>query len=313
MIDLIIRAIELLFGAREPTEMRDLFILNCVYTIILPLLFIGLPSWLYFSRKSKTTPSVKPFSSAEHHNDTKLHLLLAASGSVATIKIPNILHELAPYADRLSIRLILTSSAAQFLQGQSKEQPHVDSLLAIPGVDGIYTDADEWLHPWSRQGPAGSVPILHIELRKWADLMVIAPLSANTMAKIVAGMSDGLLTSVVRAWDTDGLVDHGVRKAWMERGGLAQLTAKDMDDGDEWMDLRRKKILVAPAMNTAMFRQPVTSKHLEVLEKQWGGNDGWFELLMPDAKKLACGDVGEGAMKEWSEIVKEIKGRMCLD
>ena len=43
--------------------------------------------------------------------------------------------------------------------------------------------------------------MLHIELRKWADLLIIAPLSANTLAKIVHGMCNNCLTSVVRAWD----------------------------------------------------------------------------------------------------------------
>lgn len=43
--------------------------------------------------------------------------------------------------------------------------------------------------------------MLHIELRKWADLLLIAPLSANSLAKIANGMADNLLTSVVRAWD----------------------------------------------------------------------------------------------------------------
>lgn len=322
----LIRAINLLTGG-EPTEMIDLFILNFVYTILLPSAIFSLAYLIYTSsRNCKPKPKIEPppialFNSSDYKEDPKLHLLLCASGSVATIKIPNILHALAPYSERLSIRLIFTNSASQFLQGQSEEQPHLQTLLSIPGVDGLYTDADEWLHPWSRQGPAGSVPILHIELRKWADLMVVAPLSANTMAKIVAGMSDGLLTSVVRAWDTDGLVDYGVREAWRNRHGMGESTQLalrnigelDVEDEEDELGVRRKKILVAPAMNTAMFRQPVTNRHLEVLCNEWGGRDGWIEVLLPDAKKLACGDVGEGAMREWSGIVEEIKGRMGFD
>lgn len=161
-------------------------------------------------------------------DDGKTHLLLAASGSVATIKIPNIITALtqAHPPSTLSIRLILTSSASNFLAGQSAEQPSLQSLLSIPGLDGIYHDGDEWgrgpaVGPeegvWRRGGP-----ILHIELRRWADLMAVVPLSANTLAKVVGGICDNLLTSVVRAWDADGRVDG-----------------------------RRKRILVAPAMNVS--------------------------------------------------------------
>lgn len=43
--------------------------------------------------------------------------------------------------------------------------------------------------------------ILHIELREWAHLLVIAPMSANTLAKVSYGFLDNLLTNVIRAWD----------------------------------------------------------------------------------------------------------------
>lgn len=57
-------------------------------------------------------------------------------------------------------------------------------------------DEDEW-HVWQNKGD----PVLHIDLRKWADLLVIAPLSANSLAKMAQGLCDNCLTSVVRAWD----------------------------------------------------------------------------------------------------------------
>ncbi|KAJ4123222.1 hypothetical protein NW768_009752 [Fusarium equiseti] len=208
-------------------------------------------------------------------NDGKRHILLAASGSVATIKLVQIINGLK-HLENISIRLILTQSASEFLSGQSLEQPTVEQVSRLPHVDAIYTDANEWAQPWKR-----NAPILHIELRRWADVLVIAPLSANTMAKIVNGMCDNLLTSVVRAWDTTGTVD-GVKK----------------------------KILVAPAMNTAMFTHPITATQLKVLEKDWGGESGWFEVLQPIAKSLACGDVGNGAMVTWERIVEEIEKKL---
>ncbi|RDL37921.1 uncharacterized protein BP5553_05354 [Venustampulla echinocandica] len=226
-----------------------------------------------------------PSVAADANDDNKIHLLLAASGSVATIKIPNILHALSHHPN-LAIRLILTKSATNFLGGQSAEQPHFESLSKIKNVEGIFLDEDEWGVPWKR-----GHDILHISLRRWAHILVICPLSANTLAKITGGFSDNLLTSVVRAWDTTGEV------------------------GD-----RKKRIVVAPAMNTAMWNHRITNKQISVLEQEWGirenvkenESQGWFEVLRPMEKELACGDVGDGAMKDWKEIVGVIEERLGL-
>lgn len=223
-----------------------------------------------------------PFLAADYACDGRKHLLLAASGSVATIKLPSMVNTLSKHA-KLSIRIVVTNSAAKFLSGQSTEQPILESLLKLDNVDGIHQDEDEWSMPWVRGGG-----ILHIELRRWAHLLVIAPLSANTMAKMTAGIADNLLLSVVRAWDTTGEIDrHGAQK----------------------------KILVAPAMNTAMWRHPITKKQIKILEEEWGieyTENGWIQVLRPIEKTLACGDAGDGAMREWSEIVSVIEARLDL-
>ena len=225
---------------------------------------------------------------SDHTNDRKLHLLLAATGSVATIKIPNIAQALAQH-NSLSIRILLSDSAAEFLQGQSAEQPTLETISRIKNVDAIYRDSEEWRKPWVRGDS-----ILHIELRRWADLMVIAPLSANSLAKVAMGVSDNLVTSVVRAWDTTGLIDS------------ARLGITLPGDG-------RKKVLVAPAMNTAMWDHPVTGEHLRKLSETWGvKNGGWFDVLRPVEKELACGDTGSGAMKDWKEIVASIEDAFGL-
>jgi len=76
---------------------------------------------------------------------------------------------------------------------------------------------------------------------------------------------------------------------------------------------RKKRILVAPAMNTAMWKQPITKKQLNVLDEEWGvKSGGWFEVLLPMEKELACGDVGTGAMKDWREIVEVVEDRLGL-
>jgi phosphopantothenoylcysteine decarboxylase len=85
-----------------------------------------------------------------------------------------------------------------------------------------------------------------------------------------------------------------------------------------------------------MWRHPITAKQLRVLEEEWGvrkptssaqqdessqetdqtvsreEGEGWFEVLRPQRKLLACGDAGDGAMIEWSQIVAVIEERLAL-
>lgn len=226
---------------------------------------------------STHTPAAEVAASLD---DGKTHLLLAASGSVATIKIPSIVTALSRAHSplSLSIRIILTDSATHFLAGQADEQPHLSTLKSLPCVDGIYVDADEWTQPgWTR-----GASILHIELRRWADLLAVAPMSANLLARITNGICDDLLTCVIRAWDVKG-------------------KAPNRSPG-------QGSILVAPAMNTMMWEHPLTARQLGMLRDEWD----WFEVLVPQSKALACGDVGQGAMMEWGEIVRIIEERIGL-
>ena len=230
---------------------------------------------------AKSSTISTPFLASEHANDNKKHLLLAASGSVATIKLPEIVKRLSRYSD-LSVRIVVTKSAENFLAGQSAEQPLLSNLYQERNVDGIYRDEDEWDKPWVRGGG-----ILHIELRRWSDLLVIAPLSANTMAKMTVGLADSLLLSIVRAWDTTGEIEGS----------------------------KKKRVILAPAMNTGMWRHPVTRRQIKILEEDWGAHvdaNGWIEVLRPVEKTLACGDAGDGAMREWSEVVTLIEERLNL-
>jgi phosphopantothenoylcysteine decarboxylase len=205
-------------------------------------------------------------------HDGKTHLLLAASGSVATIKLPLIISALKDHSN-LSIRVILTKSAARFLTGQSPEQPTVASLAGLPNVDSVHQDDDEWVEPWRREAK-----ILHIELRRWSHLLAIVPMSANLLAKVTGGLCNDLLTNVIRAWDVDAA------------------------------DPKRATIVAAPAMNSMMWTHPVTAKQIAVLTEEWG----WFEVLPPQVKTLACGDVGQGGMCDWNEIVAVIEKRLTL-
>jgi phosphopantothenoylcysteine decarboxylase len=245
------------------------------------------------------------FDSSLHLNDNKHHLLLAATGSVASIKIPNIISALSTHRN-LSIRLMLTPSSAHFFSGQTAEQPTLATIAALPNVDGVYQDADEWDPAWTR-----GAKILHIELRRWADVMVVAPLSANSLAKMVGGVADGLVLSVLRAWDASGLLDvpHIV-----DGRGEERVVERGADGVPTTWTAGAKRVVVAAAMNTAMWAHPVTKTQLGTLEGEWNvANGGWVEVLRPVEKVLACGDTGTGAMKPWTDIVRRIEEILGLD
>src|SRR5579862_1347099 len=118
---------------------------------------------------SKSTPLV----AEEHVDDGKHHLLLCASGSVATIKLPHII-QTPSHHENLSTRVLLTKSAEKFLEGQSQEQPPVNTLNLFTNVDGVYADEYEWNRPWSRGGG-----ILHIELRRWGHRTAVGQLTGQ--------------------------------------------------------------------------------------------------------------------------------------
>ena len=126
-------------------------------------------------------------------------------------------------------------------------------------------DEQEWL--WSKRGD----DVLHIELRKWADMMLIAPLSANTLAKMASGICDNTLSLVVRCWDFSGRSDNK---------GL------------------NKPLLVCPAMNTMMLEHPITRKQLTFLTEELG-----VRVIDPVIKTLICGESGSGAMAPIATIV----------
>jgi len=147
-----------------------------------------------------------------------VNILVCCTGSVATIKIPQLLGSLREQTGWV-VKLVVSQHSQHFL-------PELDSLGVVG--DSVLADNDEW-DKWSGRGD----PVLHIDLRKWADICLVAPLSANTLAKLANGIADNLLTSTLRAWDFS------------------------------------KPVCVAPAMNTYMWEHPITKPQLDTLQS-WG-------------------------------------------
>ncbi|MEA5521192.1 bifunctional phosphopantothenoylcysteine decarboxylase/phosphopantothenate--cysteine ligase CoaBC [Limnoraphis robusta Tam1] len=107
-------------------------------------------------------------------------ILIAVSGGIAAYKICEVISTLAKAG--AEVRAILTDSAQQFI---------TPLTLATLSRHQAYTDADFWQPTHGRP--------LHIQLGEWAELLVIAPLTANTLAKIATGMADNLLTNTLLA------------------------------------------------------------------------------------------------------------------
>ena len=189
--------------------------------------------------------------------DYKVDVILGMTGSVASIKAGELIMRLAYLAGPriTSLKVVATKAAKHFFNWEELKKD-----LSSPEI-GFHSDEEEW-RDWKKVGD----PVLHIELRRWADILVIAPCSANTLAKLANGLCDDLLSCIVRAWDF-----------------------KDPN----------KRLIIAPAMNTMMWESPFTQKHLETLVELGGGtmdDQKRVQIIGPVEKTLACGDVGNGAM-----------------
>ncbi len=218
-------------------------------------------------------------------------VLLGVTGSVAAARVPQLHDELTRAGHE--VKIVATAAALYFFDaGALGADGHSRNR------DVLILDEDEW--PGRNDGKRFQLgePVVHIELRRWADSFLIAPLDANTLAKLAGGICDNCLTCVWRAWDTS------------------------------------RPIVLAPAMNTLMWEHPLTKRHLRLLAEDHGAGSlpqefvvppsggrppdlGLDELIAhingtcprlrivaPQSKRLACGDVGVGGLAPIPEIVQ---------
>ena len=119
-----------------------------------------------------------PFKSAKTLAGRRI--LIGVTGSIAAVNTPLLVSELIKSG--ADVRCIITESASQFVSPLS---------LATLSRNRCYQDKDQW-------DPMETKP-LHIALAEWAEIIVIAPLSASSLARWVNGLAEGLLTSVLLA------------------------------------------------------------------------------------------------------------------
>jgi phosphopantothenoylcysteine decarboxylase/phosphopantothenate--cysteine ligase len=164
---------------------------------------------------------------------------LGITGGIAAYKAIEVLRGLQRAG--CEVRVTMTKHACEFIQP-----------LTFRALSGSYVVVDDY-------APDNPDPIAHITFSQTVDLFIIAPATANTLAKLANGVADDFLTSTYLA-----------------------CTAP---------------VLVAPAMNTVMWRHPATQRNLQKLR------DDGVHLIDPDEGEMACGTIGPGRLSEPEQIV----------
>ena len=216
------------------------------------------------------------------------NVLLGVTGSVAAIKTPLLVEKLRDAGH--AVKVVATDASLYFFDPADLSPSGAGGPARDPDV--VVLDADEW--PGRAEGLRyrRSDSVLHIELRRWADLFAVAPLDANTLAKFAGGLADNCLACVWRAWDP------------------------------------RRPVVLAPAMNTLMWEHPLTARHLRQLAADsaapppaglaldhlvtWvNAHCPRLRVVAPESRQLACGDMGVGALAAPERIVAAVAGLLA--
>lgn len=173
------------------------------------------------------------------------HILLGITGGIAAYKAAELVRRLQDQG--AVVRVIMTQAATEFI-----------APLTLQALSG---------HPvhTALLDPEAEAGMGHIQLARWADLLLVAPASADFMARLAQGQGDDLLATVCLA-----------------------TTAP---------------VVLAPAMNQAMWRNSATQANADTLRQRgillWGPADGI----------QACGDTGMGRMLEVEDLLQCLAGR----
>jgi phosphopantothenoylcysteine decarboxylase len=216
------------------------------------------------------------------------NVLLGVTGSVAAIHTALLFNELRRAGH--AVKVVATAASLYFFKPVELE-PIVTDSRTRRNPEVVTLDEDEWPHREEGLIYQRDDKVAHIELRRWADLYLLAPLDANTLAKLAYGLADNCLTCVFRAWD------------------------------------RARPVVLAPAMNTLMWENPATSRHFRILAEEAATEPpplalplnellDWInthcprlQVVAPISKRLACDDVGIGALAEREQILTAVQLR----
>lgn len=178
------------------------------------------------------------------------NIILGITGGIAAYKSALLTRLLI--TENANVRVCMTESATQFITPMT-----LQALSANPVHTDLFDQASE-------------AAMGHIELARWADLIIIAPATANTLAKLATGQADNLLTTLCLA--------------------------------------TKAPIVVAPAMNQAMWSNRFTQENIRILQRHTSQqNSIHMHMIGPDAGSQACGDIGLGRMSEPETIIAELK------
>ncbi|RFA30050.1 phosphopantothenoylcysteine decarboxylase [Alkalilimnicola ehrlichii] len=167
------------------------------------------------------------------------NILLGVTGGIAAYKSADLVRRLKDAG--AEVRVVMTEGATRFV-----------TPLTFQAVSGNPVRLD-------LLDPAAEAGMGHIELARWADTILVAPASANFMARLAQGMADDLLTTLCLATEA--------------------------------------QLVLAPAMNRIMWRNPATQANADLLRGRG------VRLLGPGEGEQACGEVGAGRMLEPTELV----------
>lgn len=169
-------------------------------------------------------------------------VVIGVTGGIAVYKALDVISALRK--KDIEVHVIMTESASKFVNPLTFQ-----SISQNMVVTDMFSEPKAW-------------EIQHISLAQKADLMLIAPATANVIGKISNGIADDMLSTTVMA--------------------------------------TKAKVLIAPAMNTNMYQNPIVQNNISKLK------DFGYKFIEPASGRLACGDIGIGKLADVNTIVERV-------